>query len=84
MNIETIIKEYAERYGYDGLYSPDYDCACAIDNIGGCGNIYLDCEVGYKNDCESCTKKADCDNRIDGTDFMVSDVKCWEGAENDN
>ena len=83
MNIKTIIKEYMEANGYDGLYSPDYDCACAIYDQRPCDENCLDCEVGYQNDCKSCTQKADCDNRIDDTDFMVRDVKCWEGEEND-
>lgn len=64
MNVKEIItdylKDYLKKNGYDGLMSVRIDCVCRLDNIAPCGNIQLDCSVGYNTPCDfDCTHGRD-------------------------
>lgn len=52
LSIVTIVEEYLESNGYDGLFS-DCECACRIGNLMPCGETYGDCEAGYLQECPS-------------------------------
>lgn len=53
MNVKGIVKEYLKNNKYDGLYNPDSDCACGIDDLYPCGGEWIDkCEPGYQVPCD--------------------------------
>jgi hypothetical protein len=47
MNVKAIIIEYLKAHGYDGLYSPDMECACHMENLCPCEDSIDQCEPGY-------------------------------------
>lgn len=51
------------KAGYDGLYSPDGECACLVGDLYPCGERQDDCEPGYKVPCPgaTCYLGGDCD-----------------------
>jgi hypothetical protein len=58
MTIKTIVIEWLEKHGYDGLYNDDNDnCGCGLDDFMPCQD-YWDadkCEVAYrKTQTEAC------------------------------
>ena len=51
MNIkaEQIIIERLKQDGFDGLFNPQNECACTInDGIAPCSGILTECEAGYE------------------------------------
>ena len=49
MNVKQIVKEYLEKNGFDGLYTP-IECGCKLDDLMPCyllGSSCSDCEPGY-------------------------------------
>jgi hypothetical protein len=47
----TLIKQYLEENGYDGLYSIDGECGCENSDLFPCGYRPDDCTPGYKVPC---------------------------------
>lgn len=58
MNVHEIVKDWLEKYGYDGLRGPFGECACEIDDLMPCHGIMwaadsqAECEPGYKVPCD--------------------------------
>jgi len=80
--VRDLVKEYMVANGYTALCS-DY-CGCVLDELMPCNgdqNINF-CEVGYANNCETCTKREGCGNRIQicpDADIFCSSERCLEG-----
>jgi hypothetical protein len=51
IDVGDILIEYLTDKGYHGLYNPDGECACLIDDLGACENIYQDCIAGWLAPC---------------------------------
>ena len=51
-----IVRSYLKRYGYSGLYNPQANCGCEIDDLVPCGENFESCIPGYKYKC-NCTKE---------------------------
>jgi hypothetical protein len=49
-NAIEIIKDYLERNGFDGLYTPG-ECGCCLDDLIPCDEDPSRCLPGYKKDC---------------------------------
>ena len=59
MYVGKIIKEYLVAHKFDGLAGDD--CGCTIDELGHCDDcIPLDCEPGYKIQCDGCEDYSCC------------------------
>lgn len=56
MNSREIIRKYLKENNYDGLFC-DGECGCQIDDLFPCWDGGLDCEPGYKIECN---KDDDC------------------------
>ena len=67
MNIKSIVKEYLEQNGYDGLYQDD-NCACQNSDIMPCDEPYPDCKAGY-------FQKLTSDQIADGYIFFIGAKK---------
>jgi hypothetical protein len=52
MKIRDIVIKYLKENNFDGLYNEEEDCACLIDNIGVCEDLYPDCIAGWKVSCD--------------------------------
>jgi hypothetical protein len=52
MDIKEIVKSYLEDNGYAGLWSPEGECACVNDDLFPCGEVFSECEAGYKAACD--------------------------------
>lgn len=50
LTVAEIVVRYLQEHGYDGLYSPDGECACLIDDIGPCSAESFECEAGVRVD----------------------------------
>lgn len=46
--VTEIIKDWLKEHDFDGLYSVESQCGCAIEELSICGEIYQDCRAGYK------------------------------------
>lgn len=74
-----IIEEYLKKNGYDGLYSPDDECACGIGDLAPCTDIQGECMPGYRgNVCPSWCGEG-CDYHI----FTSKDVRDKAIADGD-
>ncbi len=72
LTVKKIVIKYLKDNKYDGLYSTSGDCGCEINNLAPCGEMFGDCEPGYKvksnGDCpesyDFCirAKKINCDD----------------------
>jgi hypothetical protein len=51
VDVGDIVVEYLTDNGYHGLYNPDGECACLIDDLGTCENIYQNCIAGWLAPC---------------------------------
>jgi len=51
IDVEDIVKGRLRLERFDGLWNPEGECACSIDDLAPCGQINLDCKAGYKTDC---------------------------------
>jgi len=47
MNVKTIVKQYLEKNGFDGLYRDD--CGCLFHELMPCDCDISECQPGYKN-----------------------------------
>ena len=46
LTVRTIIKQFLDANGYDGLYHPAL-CACSKDNLIPCDEVSTSCMAGY-------------------------------------
>jgi len=62
MTVIEIVREYLEKNGFDGLFNEQGECACELNDLAPCGEIGVDCEAGYKVDCdpETCPMDGNC------------------------
>ena len=68
MAIKEIVEQYLKDNGYDGLWNPDVNCGCAVDDLFPCsgdnGGI-IDCEPGYRVPCDgNCDWGGECEFHI--------------------
>lgn len=60
MSVRTMLKEWLDQHGYDGLYSPTGGCACERDDLIPCSGEGVEhCEPGYRIECDGCDFDAD-------------------------
>lgn len=62
-DVSSIVIEYLKAKGYDGLWSPDAECACEVADLMPCEEIGIGgCEPGYKIKCggDDCIAGGDC------------------------
>ena len=52
MTVLEIVKKSLVENGYDGLFNDEADCACTPDDLAPCGDLYPDCQAGYRVPCE--------------------------------
>jgi hypothetical protein len=50
-NVKEIINVYLRDFGFDGLWNPDGECACVINDLSPCGDMCEKCEAGYRHKC---------------------------------
>lgn len=48
MNIKEIVENWLKKHKYDGLYNPNIECGCFLDDLMPCNEVCSDCESGYK------------------------------------
>jgi hypothetical protein len=74
--VKTIIKDYLETNGYDGLcYN---DCGCSVKDLMLCNSLCGKCEPAYKyivikDICEVCEDNRKCPIR----DYADEDMMCF-------
>ena len=51
MTVEEIIKEHLKDNGYDGLYCPDAECGCTLEDLRPCCEDISLCRPGYRQIC---------------------------------
>jgi hypothetical protein len=59
MTIKEIIIEYLEIHKYDGLYNPDIECGCGVDDLISCSEPQENCMPAQKRNCTSCEENVD-------------------------
>ncbi|MCK4827882.1 hypothetical protein KA005_69780, partial [bacterium] len=48
MECSEIVEKYLKENKYHGLFNVDYECACAVIDLGPCNEgIKADCSTGY-------------------------------------
>jgi len=52
MTVADIIRAYLAAHGYDGLWSPDGECACLASDLRPCNEPMGSCRPGYKTPCD--------------------------------
>jgi hypothetical protein len=52
MTVREIIGKHLKDNGFDGLYSPDGECACEIADLMPCEGCCDRCEPGYRTQCD--------------------------------
>lgn len=65
MDVKTIIRDWLERNGYDGLYCDEVPCGCLKEGLAPCLVIHEDmdwssCEPGYRREV-SADEECGCD-----------------------
>lgn len=48
MDVYSIVKQYLEANGYDGLVESDYECGCRTNDLAPCGEINGNCIAAYE------------------------------------
>jgi len=52
MTVKDMVSAYLRQNGYDGLWSPDGECACKRDDLMPCDGESIDkCRPGYLAPC---------------------------------
>ena len=54
MTIEELIRQHAKDNRYDGLYNPEGECACSLDDGTFKECTCHDCEFGHIVECTNC------------------------------
>ena len=50
MDVGEIIKSYLIENKFDGLYNPDIECGCSLDELFICDNCFNGCIPGIKKE----------------------------------
>lgn len=50
LSVEEIVKAWLLANGYSGLCNDD--CGCEIADLMPCGEVFGDCQAGYKKKCK--------------------------------
>lgn len=50
--VADIVCAFLEMHGYDGLWHPDAECACEVDDLCPCDQMSDRCAAGYKFGCD--------------------------------
>ena len=45
---DDMVKQWLRDEGYDGIYNPDGDCGCALEDFMPCIDEIHECKPGYK------------------------------------
>ena len=66
ITIQSIVREWLECTGYDGLFSPMLGCACDHTDLMPCGEPMPDCQAGTKAPCtgDDCEMGGGCEFHI--------------------
>ena len=59
MEISEAIESYMRSNGYSAIIGDD--CHCTLEDLFPCGDCWLDCELGYLNDCAQCAENDPCE-----------------------
>ena len=54
-DVNDIVKEYLKENEFDGLYNPDGECACEINDLQPCCENFSECRPGYIKTCDQLT-----------------------------
>jgi len=55
MEVTDIVIEYINKNGFDGLYNPDLECGCGLDDFFHCGDLKMECTTVYRHEsAETC------------------------------
>lgn len=54
MTVKEIILDFLNKNNYDGLFNPDINCGCGIDDFIPCDITIDECQPAYKKKCEKC------------------------------
>ena len=49
--VRTIIEDWLQTHGYDGLYAPG-ECACKIGDLVPCSEPFESCRAGHVGPCD--------------------------------
>jgi hypothetical protein len=62
----TIVKDYLEANGYDGLRNSDGECGCELSDLSPLDCLEKSCSPGYKVTCVpgDCPAEGGCDWHI--------------------
>jgi len=71
MEVADIVLNYILQNGFNGLYNSDLECGCCDGEFFSCGDLKMECSVGYiHKSAESCPP--DCKmNCFDNREFDV-------------
>lgn len=68
MTVKEIVEKWLKDNGYDGLWSENGECGCALgENFMGCDCTGVDeCSSGFKTKCdpETCPASGHCEYHI--------------------
>jgi len=81
-NLSTIVREWMERTGYDGLCNIRRRCACCKDDLMPCADPAPDCIAGYvvRCNCARLTHRFHVVASPSPVPFVLS-VAAWEPPE---
>ena len=52
MEVCEIVEEYLRKNKCDGLWNPETECGCEVDDLAPCGEGYFNCVAGYRQPCD--------------------------------
>lgn len=52
LTVKGIVAGFLKDSVFDGLWCPDADCACALDDLMPCDSFVIGCCPGYKQKCD--------------------------------
>lgn len=52
VDVTDILVEYLTDKGYHGLFNHEGECACLINDLGACENLYQNCTAGWLSPCD--------------------------------
>ena len=61
-----IIEARLKEEGYDGLYNPDYGCACKVGDLAPCEDRVTECVAGYEQPCPGLDNDFDTNCPLEG------------------
>ena len=52
IDVNAIVLMHLRHNGYDGLWNPEGQCACKVDDLAPCGEMTAECTAGYERACD--------------------------------